>query len=46
MAMKTLNKKDNKITLITLNISMLEYENRLTDTAIEKIVASLMKRFK
>ena len=44
MAMKTLNKKDNKITLITLNISMLEYENRLTDTAIEKIVASLMKK--
>ena len=42
--MKTLNKKDNKITLITLNISMLEYENRLTDTAIEKIVASLMKK--
>ena len=44
MVMKTLNKKDNKITLITLNISMLEYENRLTDTAIEKIVASLMKK--
>ena len=42
--MKTLNKKDNKRTLITLNISMLEYENRLTDTAIEKIVASLMKK--
>ena len=42
--MKTLNKKDNKITLITLNISMLEYENRLTDTAIEKIVVSLMKK--
>ena len=42
--MKTLNKKDNKITLITLNISILEYENRLTDTAIEKIVASLMKK--
>ena len=30
-----LNKKDNKITLITLNFSMLEYENRLTDTAID-----------
>ena len=30
-----LNKKDNKITLITLNFSMLEYENRLTDTVID-----------
>ena len=30
-----LNKKDNKITIITLNFSMLEYENRLTDTAID-----------
>ena len=30
-----LKKKDNKITLITLNFSMLEYENRLTDTAID-----------
>ena len=30
-----LKKKDNKITLITLNFSILEYENRLTDTAID-----------
>ena len=33
--MKILNKKDDKITLITLNFSMLEYENRLTDAAID-----------